>query len=344
MNHQDVISHSSMLPVFENRMVGEVDVWIAACSGIFDVAPIKKGDSQNTFRVSSWFVDPITISNSRYTGMVARRGKWHVEEAGNQIHVHRYAMGRAAVETAGLPIQCDTGAITLLDYARPFNSIHSANDCESFFVPHAAINYRPSDAPHAPVYSASSSMGRLIGREMDDLLSQLRTGAKSVAADDIQRFLGCIEVAMSPETASETARSQARASLKRAIQAFIESRLGTGEICATCILQNFGVSRASLYRMFEAEDGVRTYINRRRLFRAVADLAKAPHQRGHIHKVCERWGFTSDASFNRMVKQNFGQTPGALFEMPIGRFRSDLPDSHVSRLMKQAANRELALT
>lgn len=337
MTPQDIRADQNALPVFEKHLAGDIEVWMAACSGIFGLAPINREDAKNDCHVSSWFVDPITITKSRYCGMAAQRTNWHVEEAGAQIHVHRYVRGRASVETAGLPVECDAGTITLLDYARPFRSIHTENSCESFFVPHSAIGYHPSDALHAPIYAAQSMMGRLIGREMDNLLSLVRGGAKSISPDDVRRFLGCVELAMAPHEASDGARAQVRDSLKRAIMVFIEQRLASPDINVTMVLKNFGVSRASLYRMFEAEDGVRAYINRRRLYRAVGDLATAPHRRGHVHMVSERWGFSSDASFNRMVKREFGVTPGALFGMPITIPEKPLCESIVHKLMWRAA-------
>ena len=320
-------------PVFANYRVGPLDEWIETCATIFGIAPLNLADARNTYRSRSWFIDPITISNSNYYSMAAERRNWHVEEAGAQIHVHRYSYGCASVESNGLPIECETGAVTLLDYCRPFRSIHTNNDCESFFVPHEAINYRPSDAPHALVYSAQSQIGMLIGREMDNLLGQLRKGAELIDTSDIKRFLGCVEVAMSPHSASESASAMMRESLKRAIQLFIEQRLDWPNLSSTLILKNFGVSRASLYRLFDSDSGVRTYINHRRLMRAVSELASAPRVRGQIHKVSERWGFTSDASFNRTVKRRYGVAPGSLFQMPIQFADQFIPGSDIQSMM-----------
>lgn len=337
MKPRDFAFHQFGIPVFEHKLNGPVDIWMYACAAIFGLAPINKEDANKDFSIASWFVDPITIVNSKYHGMVTQHSNWHVEETGNQIHVHRYAHGRASVETAGLPIECETGAITLLDYSRPFTSVHSPNDCQSFFVPHSAIGYVPSDEPHAPVYSADSVMGHLIGQEMDNLLGLLKGGAQSIAPADVQRFLGCVEVAMSPFNASRSARVRARESLKRSIQTHIEKRLTQTDLCVTSVLKLFGVSRASLYRMFEAEDGVRNYINRRRLYRAVTHLAENPLRRGQIHDVANHWGFSSDASFNRMVRREFGVTPGALFGAPISKPIDAPPISIVHSLMNNAA-------
>jgi len=330
------------IPVYEHSLDGPVDLWMFACASIFGLAPINNEIANNDFSMATWFVDPITVINSKYHGMVTSHSNWHVEEAGNQIHVHRYARGRASVETAGLPVECETGAITLLDYSRPFTSVHTLNDCHSFFVPHTAIGYTPSDTPHAPVYSENTMMGRLIGQEMDNLMSQLKDGARFIPPEDVQRFLGCVEVGMSPDNASQSARAHARASLKRSIQTFVEQRLTLPDLCVTMLLQEFGVSRASLYRMFEAEDGVRNYINRRRLYRAVTNLAENPLRRGQIHDVADHWGFSSDASFNRMVRREFGVAPGALFQAPISKPIIAPPMSIVHERMNEAAKRTVA--
>ncbi|MEL6826812.1 MAG: helix-turn-helix domain-containing protein [Pseudomonadota bacterium] len=332
------------IPVFSSYQAGSVDAWIDTCATIFGIAPLNKDDARKDYNSASWFMDPITISNSHYYSMAAERRNWHINEAGAQIHVHPYAYSCASVESAGLPVECATGAITLLDYCRPFTSLHTDNECHSFFVPHDAINYRPSDAPHALAYSAHSQIGQLIGREMDNLLAQLKGGATMIAPADVRRFLGCIEVAMSPETASKSATAQFRESLKRAIQLFIEQRLDSPNLSATLILQNFAVSRASLYRLFDVEGGVRNYINHRRLVGAVTELAGTPRTRGQIHRVSERWGFSSDASFNRMVKREYGVTPGALFQMPVQFAETFTPSSGVQALMlDKARTRDMAL-
>lgn len=306
------------IPVFAHiRQEGQLDLWLSACTTIFGVSPINKEDAAKNYRVAAWFVDPITIISSEYHDMVTNHSRWHVDEAGDQINVHRYPRGRASLETVGLPVECETGDITLLDFSRPFTSIHTSSACHSFFVPHTAINYRPSDQHHSPVYSETSPIGRLIGQEMDNILAQLENGASSVNSTDVRRFLGCVEVGMSQQGASDSARAQARNSLKLTIMKFIEGHLVSPDLSVTLILQNFGVSRASLYRMFDAEDGVRNYIRRRRLYRAVHNIAENPLQRGQIHAAVERWGFTSDTSFNRMVRSEFGVAPGSLFQMPI---------------------------
>ncbi|MEO0607630.1 MAG: helix-turn-helix domain-containing protein [Pseudomonadota bacterium] len=312
-------SFTAAIPVFHQLSQGPLDLWVDACSSIYSLSPMDAHKAHTDYSVNAWHVDPLSIFDCTYEGMATRHGNWHIEESGAQIHVHKYSYGRASVETSGIPVECEAGAITLLDYSRPFSALHTPSNCHSFFVPHSAINYRPSDAHHSPVYSPDSTMGRMLEQEMDHLLGALKSGATDIHPADIRRFLGCVEVAVSPQQASSSARLEARESLKRSIMLFIEKNLLFEDLNVNLILQSFGVSRASLYRLFADVDGVRTYISRRRLYHAVTELADAPTQRGKVHEVAQKWGFSSDPNFNRTVKREFGVTPGSLFEMPVPR-------------------------
>jgi AraC-like DNA-binding protein len=341
MRQQEIHSAHEMTSVIATQHAGNVDAWIETCGAIFGVAPLNREDAQKEYHAKSWYIDPLSISHTHYYGMAAQRRNLHIDETGRQIHVHRYAKGRSSLVSDGVPLECNAGAVTLLDYGRPFTSLHTDNECHSFFVPFDAIGYRPSDAPHAIAYSLQTRMGQLLGYEMDNLLSQLSRGATHICPEDVDRFLGCVEVAMSPSTASPNACQRVRDCLKRKIQDFIEQRLKSPDLSASMILKNFGVSRASLYRLFDEDDGVRTYINHRRLVRAVTDLAHEPMRWGQIHRVSERWGFTSDASFSRMVKREFGVAPGSLFEMPVRFGNHESPSSDVQAMMMRRARTPL---
>ncbi|MFN3211785.1 MAG: helix-turn-helix domain-containing protein [Henriciella sp.] len=344
VERMEAINHAQIAPgspVYKSMSSGNLDFWIAACGNLFGIIPLNQQDAEKEYSTVSCHVAPITISRSKYCGMVNHHSRWHVEEIGGLIHVYRLKQGFSALDADGTAIEGHPGNITLLDFSRPFSALHKDNVCEGIFVPHSAIHYQASDACHALVYLANSSLGRLLTREMDFLFGALDDGATFIDPQDVDRFLGCVELAMSPQTANESARAQARDSLKRAIQDFVELRLDDPDLCVSLILHNFGVSRASLYRMFETEDGVRNYIRRRRLHRAVTDLALTPHTYGKIHQVSERWGFSSGASFNRMVKREFGVAPGGLFQLPISDWVEPHSLSSVHRLMRQAARRTL---
>ena len=331
------------IPVFANIERGSLDLWINACVSVFEVSPIARDPSQEDYRIASWFVEPLTFSRTSYQSMVNRHSRWHVEEAGQQLFVHRYTRGGATLEVSGTSIDCAPGGITILDYARPFQSIHVASECEGVFVPHAAIGFDPMHGGDVRYFEPTSLVAQMLGRELDLSISALQSGAPSMHREDIGRLIGCVEFALSSKTASRTAWAQAQLSLREMIKSFIEHNLGSPELSVDLILKNFGLSRARLYRLFEAESGVRKYITRRRLQRAVIQLAENPLQRGQVRAVSERCGFSSEVVFNRVVRRTYGTSPGALFEMPLRQPGILRPRSIIPTLMNQATHSKVTL-
>ncbi|MFN3213111.1 MAG: helix-turn-helix domain-containing protein [Henriciella sp.] len=72
------------------------------------------------------------------------------------------------------------------------------------------------------------------------------------------------------------------------------------------------MSRASLYRMFQRYDGVRSYITQRRSVRAIIEIAAPPKIRGALRRAAERWGFSTQPNFNRTINKLFGAPPSKL--------------------------------
>jgi len=133
------------------------------------------------------------------------------------------------------------------------------------------------------------------------------------------RFIACLKLAIGSEDQDTDVRRRARDAVAAAIRVHIEQNLESYSLSTTSLLRQFGVSRASLYRMFESSGGVRQYISDRRLYRAVLDLNKSPLRRGQINQISEKWGFSSAASFNRAIRREFGVTPGSMVKVPAVR-------------------------
>jgi len=126
------------------------------------------------------------------------------------------------------------------------------------------------------------------------------------------QFIAYLKLALGSEQKCGDVRREVREANKVAMCQFIEIHLDRPELSVALLLKNFGVSRASLFRIFEEFGGVRQYISDRRLMRAVLDISKGERRRGEISVIAEKWGFSSHANFNRAVQRKFGLPPGAL--------------------------------
>jgi len=209
------------------------------------------------------------------------------------------------------------GMIALRDYSRPFEGMQMPGVAQGVFFPHEVLGLRPGEHLRSLVFPETSNFAKIIHAEFDSLFLALGDGATHLPASRKERLKDCLKLALFGDEAKADIRTRARDALKEIICAYIEENLTNARLSTTSLLRQFGVSRATLFRMFEPEGGVRSYINDRRMYRAVFQISIDPMTRGEISKASEMWGFSSDANFNRSVRRNFGVSPSSLFEAPL---------------------------
>jgi AraC-like DNA-binding protein len=90
----------------------------------------------------------------------------------------------------------------------------------------------------------------------------------------------------------------------------IENELFSARLTADRVCGASGLSRSSLYRLFESEGGVASYIRTRRLDTLRTDLADPRKSRQTVAELAEARGFHSPSTLNRAFRRRFGCTPG----------------------------------
>ncbi|MGO2112250.1 MAG: helix-turn-helix domain-containing protein, partial [Pseudoclavibacter sp.] len=95
------------------------------------------------------------------------------------------------------------------------------------------------------------------------------------------------------------------------IRWFIERNLGRENLSPALIARENFVSLRSLQYLFQDRGTtVSQWIREARLQRCKLDLADPANGDEAVAAVAARWGLRTAASFNRLFKQQFGQTPG----------------------------------
>lgn len=112
--------------------------------------------------------------------------------------------------------------------------------------------------------------------------------------------------------AEEGVTNAARAARREAIKRYVDERLGAGELRPHELARHFGLSRASLYRVFEPEGGVAAYVRSRRLHRAARLLASPAHRHLRVLDVALDSRFSNETSFARAFQREFGLSPAEL--------------------------------
>jgi AraC-like DNA-binding protein len=89
----------------------------------------------------------------------------------------------------------------------------------------------------------------------------------------------------------------------------IRDNIGSARLDVERICRLAGVSRSVLYRMFEAEGGVASFVRETRLRLVLADLQDRSLAGVPIARIAERRGLHNAPSFSRAFRRAFGCSP-----------------------------------
>ncbi|TCV95857.1 AraC-like DNA-binding protein [Luteibacter rhizovicinus] len=93
----------------------------------------------------------------------------------------------------------------------------------------------------------------------------------------------------------------------RRIKSYIEKNLDDSELDAASIQAVFGLSRATLYRLFDEVGGITRYIRDSRLTAAYNHLQQ--HPSCNLTWLLYELGFASERQFQRSFRARFGVSP-----------------------------------
>ena len=286
-----------------------------AVGRLFDITPLSSRSNSGIHRSRNWYAEHCIFTQLEADAFAVRRTKSQVANGEHLVYVHRFIKGHLRGRLGDLNIDREPGHIYLLDQASYVECVQRPATVQTAFIPKSALGFDPDK--HPPLSKLPIDSG--IGRVLNSLFDQIFHG---LLQDDVieyatfNQFIACLKLGLSTSPNEGDIRMQARHAMRNAISQHIERNLENWDLGVSEILNNFGASRASLYRIFEDRGGVRQFISDRRLLRAVLDISKGPLLRGAISDVAEKWGFSSGANFNRSVRREFGVAPGSLINLP----------------------------
>lgn len=247
--------------------------------------------------------------------VAVNRSKSQAMNGEHLLIVHRYLDGFSRGRAGDFNIDRDPGSIYVIDSAQRMEHIQTRYSTQSIFIPKAVAGFDHDRHPVLTKFPSGQSIGRLLSDLFNDLFGDLLQN-HSFEIAKLEQLKACLEMAMGADVREGDIRRHVRDALRNTICTYVERNLEHENLSVTSILKEFGVSRASLFRMFEDRGGVREFITSRRLLSAVLDLSDGPVLRGDIAMTAEKWGFTSSGNFNRAVRREYGVAPGSLVDLP----------------------------
>lgn len=282
---------------------------------LFDTTPLKSRLNKGTHSRLHWVAEDCSFLHIETDAAAIGRTRAQAMNGEHLLFVHRYLSGFLRGRLGDLNVDRDPGSIYVLDMAKRVETVQRRYRLQGMFIPKSALGFDHDSHPTLMKFPNGRSVGRLLDALFNDLFRDLlQNDAIDVAR--FEQFKSCLKLSMGADARDVDIRRHVRDALRDTICSHVEKNIEHGDLSVDSILKEFGVSRASLYRMFEDRGGVREFISSRRLLRAVLDLSNGPVLRGDISKTAEKWGFTTSANFNRAVRREFGTTPGSLVDLP----------------------------
>lgn len=267
-------------------------------------------------------VGPALMIESRSTSVVYDRTPLHLARSPiDHFQATLYLVGGYHVDAGRRAATVAAGDVGLVDMAQAARThvVSEARCGEAHFLtavlPRAALAalLPVPDAVHATVVGGRTPVGRLLRAHILGLWSGAPALAPAEAEPTVPTLAGLVARAAGWSGEADLSVAKAtRAALFAAIVRHVERRLADPDLGADAICRRFGVSRASLYRMFEPHGGLMHYVQDRRMKRAFAMLVAPEHRHRRLIDIAGDCQFASDATFARAFRRHYGHAPGEI--------------------------------
>jgi AraC-like DNA-binding protein len=224
--------------------------------------------------------------------------------------------GSMGLQANGAHVVAGPGDIALIDLREPVRLIFGVEGLTSeltLWVPRARlpVHFSNRSELHGLLAKAITPGITVVAATFRALLTQLDL----VTVEEMDELVAGIVVLVGhaidlhPASKASQPRQPAPLDTLVTLSRYIEDNLTARDLDAAKLAATFGLSRASLYRLFEPVGGVASFVRERRLARAHHELTRPGLQNRRIGPIAYQAGFHSIAAFNRVFRAAYGETP-----------------------------------
>jgi AraC-like DNA-binding protein len=257
------------------------------------------------------------LFEARTSALRYDRGPSHVARGLDHFQLTIYLAGGAEHVAGDRIFLQRTGDICLLDVSAPsltreMQAEDGAAQLLCFLLPRMLLAPLLASAERGPTIRILPRETPYSGMLTDHMLSLRRHAAKLTISESqasIQSLVQLIGGCVADDRDEGEAESASRENLRARVALHIENNLGAPSLSVDALRRRFGLSRATLYRLFEPQSPA-SYIQQRRLHRAFAMLISPAFRKWRVLDIALECHFSSDATFIRAFRRQFGITPG----------------------------------
>lgn len=282
---------------------------------ILDV-PVSRTQVAEGFRatIDSYRIHDLMFLDSRTDPLIQTRSVARISTDNVRDYVFHMVVEGSIETVTGLYPQRKAAqsvpGILALDMNQPMRMERPACRVLAFFLPRAIVESVLPDAEaiHGHVVEYTSPLARMIPAHVATLSRSLPTLSPGEAYSALRNCAYLIAAAFGKQARlSGNARAAARAALFSRARRYIEDNLHQPELSPESVLHASHLSRPTLYRLFEHEGGLATYIRNRRLREAADELVRFPHKA--VVEIAFGLGFKSASDFNHAFRRAYDMSP-----------------------------------
>ncbi|WP_296650759.1 helix-turn-helix domain-containing protein [Paraburkholderia sp.] len=292
----------------------QFSAWREAINVIFDTQTAESSDAGFGTRVSGYLFGEVVLGSIRTGAQRYDRSNAKIGRDGHDQYVLQFYLGGACRARDGGSEACtQPGDMFIVDAAQPLATEVTRGEFINLAVPRrllAPLLNAPDQQSMRVIRGASPTVALLrehLGGLYRHAPEMTPANARAVLPATLQLAASVLNSSISPEN-MPAVQQCAFVSICR----YVEKRLTDPHLSAEQVANAFGMSRATLYRLFEQEGGFATYLRERRL-RRCREILVDPSNRGlSIADIAAAHGFSDAANFTRAFRRAIGLSPRAV--------------------------------
>ncbi len=292
----------------ERRLAAFRDAWGA----LFELEPAEPDAAERPVVMDAWQLGGALLMTGGGPGFRLERTAGAIaRDARDLFMLQMHLAGQCRILQGGPEMATEPGDLMLIDAAQPTAAMETGGSDICLLMPRPLLAplLRQPDGHGRRVMPRDRPLVQLVRRHLTELAAEAPRLAEAHAPPLLQATLQLVAAAVNAEPGPDTAPG-VRAALGGALRQHIEQALDDRTLDAAALAARFGLSRAGVYRLFEADGGVRRYIQQRRLERARRWLTDAAANHRTVAEIGAAAGYDHAQDFVRAYRRAFGITPG----------------------------------
>jgi AraC-like DNA-binding protein len=262
-------------------------------------------------RVRSWRLDRSLLFAREYGGIRHIRDERVARDGFDHFVLHHVVSGEMRGGPIGKPITVKAGETLLLDTRRAMEGGATSVSLVTISLAREAMLAAIGSAEDLHGYRIGVREGALLGSLLRELVAQASHLLPGAHAAITRTLVDLLSVAVHPAGATGRSDFYRQDHVRReAVRRVIETHIATADFSVQEIIGLTGLSRASLYRLFEPQGGVARFIQLCRLQHLRGRLDDRACDGQAIAELAPQSGFSGESHAGRLFKQVFGVSPG----------------------------------